>query len=192
MTAEASADAKVEEKDAKSSDVGIKYESEKNLQTIEEFKNEAISHRLKGKAVKADFDSFKNETELKFKEFETEKAALNSKVEKLAVYEKRLIESEIKSELVIAGIKDIDLARLIDTSTLKVLDDGSIDVAAIKAKVEEFKQSKPLWFGEEKKFSTSSGVKIEKKADDKKSSVLDLDAAEYEKARKDFMRHRSN
>jgi len=189
MTADASADAiKDEVKITKSSDDGVKYENDKNLQTIEEFKNEAISHRLKAKAVKADFDSFKNETEQKYKEFETEKLALTSKVEKLTVYEKKLIDAEIKAELVIAGIKDTDLAKLIDASDLKVSDDGSIDLDAIKSKVEALKESKPFLFGEEKKFSTSVAGKIEKKTEKKRFNVLDMNDAEYEKERKAFLR----
>jgi hypothetical protein len=187
--ANANNDAKLTKKESKSSsdDKGFDPNSTVTIETIRSLREEAKNHRLQKEAKENEFNAFKDEAHAKFKEFEIEKTNLSNKVEKLTAYEKRLIDSEIKAELILAGIKDLELAKLIDSSDLKVSEDGLIDNSAIKGKVSTLKESKPFLFGEDKKTSTSTGAKIEKKEGEKKKNVLDSDDQEWQKQRRDFL-----
>mgnify|MGYP006366994169 FL=1 len=126
---------------------------------IKELREEAKNYRLKHKAAKSELDLYKLETEEKIKKTEEEKSTYQKQLEKYQGYNQRIVNTELKTEAVLAGIKDPDLIKLIDTKDIKVDDDGVVDIAALKTAINDLKQSKPFLFGEEKKSSTSSNAK---------------------------------
>lgn len=126
---------------------------------IKELREEAKNYRLKHKAAKSELDLYKLETEEKIKKTEEEKGSYQKQLEKYQGYNQRIVNTELKTEAVLAGIKDPDLIKLIDTTNIKIDDNGIVDAEALKAAINNLKETKPFLFGEEKKSSTSSNAK---------------------------------
>lgn len=126
---------------------------------IKELREEAKNYRLKHRAAKSELDLYKLEVEEKLKKTEEEKTSYQTQLEKYKTYNERIINTELKTEAVLAGIKDADLIKLIDTKDIKISEDGIVDAEALKTAVQKLKETKPFLFGEEKKSSTSSNAK---------------------------------
>lgn len=154
---------------------------------IHELREEAKNFRLKNKATKSEFDLYKNETEEKIKALIVEKEKLTSEINKLNTYERKIVESELKTQAVLAGIKDVDLIRLIDISELKLSEDGKVDSEALSNAVSSLKESKPFLFGDEKKSSTSTNAKFGVKKESSGFSALSLSDDEYEENKRVFI-----
>lgn len=94
----------------------------------------------------------KLEEQNKYKElYEGNEAKLTSFKAKL---EKSTIQGKIESLAVKAGIRDIDLVSLIDTSGI-VFDEDKLKVHGAQEAVDDFKKSKPFLFGEDEKKVTN-------------------------------------
>jgi len=104
---------------------------------------------------------------------EAEKKELQSQVEKTSKahqdMQKRVIEIELKAQAMSAGLKDLDFLKMIDTSQLKMNDDGSVQ--GLEKAINDFKASKPQLFGADKKTSSSKNESMP--ASEKKSSNID-------------------
>jgi len=165
-----------------------KFNTEDLLKDLKDVREEAKNYRLKNKAISSEFDLFKMETEAKIKSFDEEKTALQSNIEKYRTMDKRIIEAELKAESVLAGIRDTDLIKMIDTSNIKMSDDGSVDKSSIINSINSLKESKPFLFGEDKKIQTSSNAKTNAKASDSKIDAMKMSNEEWNKEKARFLR----
>lgn len=99
-----------------------------------------------------------------------EKAELLSKIDNSAKaqteLQKKLIDAELKAQAIAAGIKDIDFIKMIDTRSLQLKEDGTID--GLTKAVEDLKTAKPILFGAEKKFSSSKNAELPNKTSEKR------------------------
>ena len=155
---------------------------------IHELREEAKNYRLKHKATKSEFELYKNEINEKINALESEKERLNIEVSKLTSYERKLVESELKTQAVLAGIKDVDLIKLIDVSDVKLSEDGAVNVDSLKQAVLSLKETKPFLFGEEKKYSTSSNAIFGSTKESAKFDALKVDEKEYQERKSDTKR----
>ena len=146
------------------------------------------------KRYEDDILKWKSEYKVTNEELETIKAKADSEKQELAskvenaskeknVFEQKYIDAELKAQAVAAGIKDIDLVKLIDKKDIKLDENGN--VTGIDTAITEFKTKKPDWFGSEKKVSTSSGSTLPDK-----TGVKPLDARTMSK--EEWARNRQN
>lgn len=70
--------------------------------------------------------------------------------------QQKVIETKIEAEAVAAGLKDLDLLKLIDKEHIKLNEDGSI--SGISEAIKTFREKKPDYFGPEKKVSSSTNA----------------------------------
>jgi len=124
-------------------------------------------------------------------ELETERAQIAKERQELAskidttfkekqTVEQRWIEAELKAQAIAAGIKDLDLVKLIDKSQIKV---GQNGIEGLQQVIESFKTSKPDFFGADKKFSSSSNAPFPEETKTKPVSARDMSAEEFAKAK---------
>lgn len=154
---------------------------------IHELREEAKNYRLKHKATKSEFELYKNESSEKLNALESEKQNLTNEISKLTSYERKIVESELKTQAVLAGIKDVDLIKLIDISDVKLGEDGDVNVDALKQAVNGLKETKPFLFGEDKKSSTSTNANFGVKKESAGFSALSLNDEEYRESKRVFI-----
>lgn len=92
-------------------------------------------------------------------------------------FQKKFIDAELKAQAIAAGIKDVDFIKMIDTKSLSLNEDGSIE--GLSKAVEDLKVSKPILFGEEKKFSSSKNAKLPDKQTEPRLDAFKMSDAEY-------------
>lgn len=174
--------------DAGKGEEGNKTPSTNSDGLVKELREEAKNNRLKYKSTKAELDLYKLETEDKLKKSETEKQQYQDQLEKFKGYNERIVKTELKAEAIIAGIKDTDLIQLIDTSKIKVDENGNVDAEALKAAVTALKEAKPFLFGDDKRSSTSSNSKATQAQDSgNQKDVMNMTAEEYRAQKRDFL-----
>lgn len=154
---------------------------------IHELREEAKNYRLKHKATKSEFELYKNEVEEKIKALNAEKETLSTEINKLSSYERKLIESELKTQAVLAGIKDVDLIKLIDISDVKLSEDGVVNSELLTQAVSQLKETKPFLFGDERKASTSTNATFGVKKESPGFSALNLSDEEYNENKRVFL-----
>lgn len=111
-----------------------------------ELRAEAASYRISARDAKAEadrlraeVDSVKAQTQA---QIDAAKAPLQQKVEKV---NQRILDTELRSSAIQAGLADMDLLPLLDRSKITVDDDGN--VTGVAEAVAEFKKKKPEYFG---------------------------------------------
>lgn len=105
---------------------------------------------------------------------------------RFALSQERILNAEIKTAAVQAGIKDTSLAiKLIEKKDLKISEDGEID--GLGTAMTGLKENYPYLFGEEK--ISSMGAAVKKPAATEKTAVnfSDMSDAEYQKHRAAFL-----
>lgn len=140
-----------------------------------------IKWRAKYKSTKDELETFRVQAE---KEKQDLANKFDSTHKEKQTVEKRWIEAEIKAQAIAAGIKDLDLVKLIDTSELKI---GQNGIEGLQKAIEDFKTKKPDFFGLEKKFSSSTNAPF---PTDTKATVVnanDMSKEEWEKAKSKVM-----
>jgi hypothetical protein len=160
------------------------HKSNKTTDLIRELREEAKSNRLKAKGALSELELNKLQTEERIKAIEIEKNKLSAKVNQYSIYEKRIVESELKTKAIIAGIKDPDLIKLIDTSVLLLDENGNIDQDMVNKCISDLKESKPFLFGTEKILSTSSNAPARHKEIEINFDALNSTEEEYQVAKK--------
>jgi hypothetical protein len=94
--------------------------------------------------------------------------------------EKKWVEAEVKAHAVAAGIKDPDLVKLIDTSQLKIGENG---IEGIQQAINDFKSKKPDFFGAEKKFSSSTNANFPSENKAEKVDARNMSQQEWDAAK---------
>jgi hypothetical protein len=100
---------------------------------------------------------------------------------------RQLIQAELKSHAARAGIIDLDGLRLLDTSTLKMNEDGSIEGAA--ALVDQFKRDKP-WLFPTPTRSSSHPAAVPQAEEPKPRTAKDMSYAEWRQARERLLKRK--
>jgi hypothetical protein len=103
----------------------------------------------------------------------------------LAQANERLVQAELKSHAIRAGIIDVDCLRLLDTSDLKLDDDGNIPDAA--GALARMKRDKPWLFGNP---NTSHPAAAPAAEPPKTKSARDMTHKEWRLAREKLIRRR--
>lgn len=188
MTAEADTSSTATSEDVASAKNEKVSQLNKTDSLIHELREEAKNYRLKHRATKSEFELYKNEVSEKLNVLETEKERLNSEISKLTSYESKIVQSELKTQAVLAGIKDVDLIKLIDVSDVKLSEDGTVNIDALMQAVTNLKEKKPFLFGEEKRSSTSSNANFGAKKEVVKFDALTADEKEYQERKSRFIR----
>lgn len=93
-------------------------------------------------------------------------------------FQERLVRSELKAVAVKAGIVDLDGLKLLDTSKLKLLDDGTVEGA--EQLIEDAKKAKPYLFAT----STSHTGDPPPPKTPAPANALDMSDADYAAAKK--------
>jgi hypothetical protein len=149
---------------------------------VEKLSDRDIKWRAKYKESLSELETVKAQTESQVKAAADQaKAALTEKSQ----VEARWMEAEVKAEAIAAGIKDLDLVKLIDTASLKVGEDGKI--IGIKEAINDFKAKKPAFFGEDKKPSSSTNAPLPTAVTASAKSAWDYSKEEWQKSRHRFM-----
>lgn len=154
---------------------------EDKKEDISKLSDSDIRWRAKYKGTREELENFKINAEKEKKSLEENINSFNSKV---SAYEKRMIETEVKSQAIAAGIKDVEFVKLVDMSSVKLDENGNIIGA--DTVIKEFKARKPDCFGAEKKFSSSSNYELP----EQRSSKLDarsLSSEDWKKNRNKYM-----
>lgn len=134
---------------------------------------------------RAKYKDTKEELETAKIQADKERKELASKVESTAkergMIEQKWVEAEMKAEAIAAGLKDLELTKLIDTSTVKV-NDGKIE--GLKEAIEAFKTRKPEYFGSDKKSSSSSNAGMPNSGGNVATkNAWDMDKKEFQQAK---------
>lgn len=143
---------------------------------VENLKDSDIKWRAKYKSTKAELEELKVQLE-KDKRDLSEKIALTERSQKSA--HERVIQAELKAEAVAAGLNDLDLLKLIDTSSVKMDEKGQ--VVGLKEAISEFKTKKPAYFGSERKTSSSAGAETQGNTEVSQFNAKTASREEYEK-----------
>ena len=156
-------------KDEKSSDEKLEPEKKvdaKEAAEVEKLDDDSIRWRAKYKMSKSQLEEFKLATEGEKKELLTKFEASQKKE---LVMQDKLIDAKLEAQAIAAGIRDIELVKLIDKSNLKLNENGEVE--GLTDAVNAFKTRKPDFFGAEKKTSTSSNASFGSGADTKVSKL---------------------
>lgn len=153
--------------------------SEDEIKEIRKLREEAKNYRLKNKEISTEFELHRMKSEEALKNITEEREKLKSEISRYSSYEKKLIETEIKAQAVMEGIKDTDLIKLIDTSDIKVSENGEVDTTSILERVKSLKEKKPFLFGSERVTSTSSNASVSKKSKNVPFDALTASKEEY-------------
>jgi hypothetical protein len=155
-----------------------------NNDMVHALREENKKWRLKYKEKNTELESFKADTDTKLK---TANETAEMTARQKAVFEKKYINAELKAKAIAAGIKDVDLVKLIDISSLDLSEEGEVN--GLDDAINAFKEQKPAFFGDDKRTSTSSNAPAPKS--NKQTAPLDvrsLDDEEYEQAKKRLLR----
>lgn len=123
----------------------------------------------------AEFEQFKIASE---KEKETFTSTVNNLSKEKQLIRDRYVEAEVKAAAVAAGISDPDLVKLIAKDKIAVGDDFSI--TGVDETIQEFKATKPHFFGTEKKTFSSTNAKMPAKEETVRVLAKDLSDEEFE------------
>lgn len=125
----------------------------REAKSLDGLNDDGIKWRAKYKLTKSELEESKltaekEKTQLieKVTSTQTEKKTLES----------RLIQAELKAQAIAAGIRDLELVKLIDLNEVKLNDSGSIE--GLEKAVSDFKARKPDFFGSEKKTHSSTNA----------------------------------
>ena len=97
----------------------------------------------------------------------------------------RIVRAELKAEAVRAGMVDLDGLKLLDTSRVKVGQDGEVEGAA--ALMRELRRAKPWLFGGA---SSSSIAGVPPALPPKPRPATEMDFDEWRKARAELLKRR--
>lgn len=129
--------------------------SESEQKEVSSLSDNDIKWRSKYKSKNAEFEDFKN---LSLKEKEDLLTKVNTENQRRSQMENQLIDAKIEAIAVSAGLKDIELIKLIDKKDIKLSENG--EVVGINEAITAFKARKPEYFGSEKRVSTSSNAAV--------------------------------
>jgi hypothetical protein len=99
--------------------------------------------------------------------------------------QERLVRAELKAEAVRAGMVDLDGVKLIDTSKLKLDENG--EVAGVQGILRELRRAKPWLFGSS---SSSSTAGVPPAQSPKAKLATEMSIEEWQKARAELLRRR--
>lgn len=112
---------------------------------VAELRAENAHHRIAARTAKEEAESLRQEVEnVKAQtqaQIDAARAPLQQKVEKI---NQRILDTELRSSALQAGLADIDLLPLLDRSKVTVDDDGN--VTGVAEAVADFKKRKPEYF----------------------------------------------
>lgn len=120
---------------------------------IDKLSDDDIKWRSKYKMTKSEYEEAKLLAEKEKSELLNR---VNSTQKESQLLQEKLIQAELKAQAAAAGIKDLDFIKLIDTSELKLNDNGSVE--GIEKVLTEFKNKKPDLFGTDKKLHSSTNA----------------------------------
>lgn len=153
------------------------------FEDVSKLTNKDIKYRSKYKETVAE----KEEITRKLEKAESEKAELVKKAESVTrAAQDRIVQAELKALVVSEGIKDIDVAKLIDLSAIKMDEKG--DIIGLKEAVADFKTRKPDFFGSQKMTSSSSNAGNVTQNVSAKVDARNLTKEEYEAAKSKLLR----
>lgn len=158
--------------------------SAKEASEVEKLDDDSIRWRAKYKMSKSQYEEYKLSTE-------NEKKELLGKFEnaqnKERVMQDKLIDAKLEAHAVAAGIKDIELVKLIDKSSLKLNEQGEVE--GLADAINAFKTRKPDFFGSEKKVSSSSNATFGNSGDTKvtKTDARSLTNDDWKKNKAKYM-----
>lgn len=138
-----------------------------------------IKWREKYKVTKQELEASKAASEKEKREIASK---VEATVKEKTQLEQKWVEAELKAEATAAGLKDLDLTKLIDVSGVKI-NEGRIE--GLKEAIESFKTKKPEYFGNNKLSSSSSNAGIPNTGSSsvQTKSAWDMDKKEYESAK---------
>jgi hypothetical protein len=99
---------------------------------------------------------------------------------------RQLIQAELKSHATRAGIADLDGLKLLDTSTLKMSDDGAIE--GVATLVDQFKRDKPWLFPTPARGNSSHPAAPPQAEAPKTRTAKDMSYAEWRQARERLLK----
>ena len=129
--------------------------SETEQKEVASLSDNDIKWRSKYKSKNAEFEDFKNLTQ---KEKEDLLSKVNLENQRRATMENQLIDAKIEAIAVSAGLRDIELVKLIDKKDIKLGENG--EIVGINEAVTAFKTRKPEYFAQEKRVSTSTNSAV--------------------------------
>lgn len=115
-----------------------------------------------------------------------EDAAEAKRVEVETRARNRIVNAEVRTAAIEAGMVDLDGIKLLDLSKVKVSDDGDVDVASVKALLTEMKEAKAYLFGPPRGTGNPNPTPVPTPPGDK--SVKELSKAEYDAAKRAAIR----
>lgn len=156
----------------------------KEAAEVEKLDDDSIRWRAKYKMSKSQLEEFKLATESEKKELLTKFEASQKKER---IMQDKLIDAKLEAQAIAAGIKDVELVKLIDKSNLKLNENGDID--GLADAINAFKTRKPDFFGSEKKTSTSSNASFGSGSDTKvaKLNARDLKDDDWKRNKAKYM-----
>jgi len=170
-------ESEVEESVVEPTKKAVKKDQVYSAQYISDLREESKNERLKAKEKEALLESTKRELEEKLS---SERVSYQ---EELSKARQDKLTAKLETAAVAAGIRDLDLIKLVDSSLIKVGEDGSI--RGINEAIEALKETKPFLFGEEKKSSSTANPTSPKPS---KNAVLDFSSMSAQ----DFKNYRNS
>lgn len=125
-----------------------------------------VKWRAKFTAKAEEAENLKKQAEGKEKDLQNK---IDNTQKQSEAMQKRVIDAELKAQAVTAGLKDLDFLKMVDTSGLKISEDGTVE--GLEKAINDFKTSKPLLFGSEKRTSSSKNESLPRS--ETKGTVLD-------------------
>ncbi len=144
----------------------------------EKMKDSDIKWRAKYKSTKDELETAKVQADKEKKELASK---VDNTTKERTMMEQKWVEAEMRSEAISAGLKDMELTKLIDMSGVKV-NDGKIE--GLKEAIESFKSRKPEYFAGEKKTSSTSNAGMPSSSGATATkNAWDMDKKEFQSAK---------
>lgn len=139
-----------------------------------EFQEREIKARSAYKALAEKFENLEAKSNAEKKELLERTVSFQQQNESLS---KKFMEAELKAQATAEGIKDIDFVKLMDTSELKIMENGSVD--GIAKVIADFKARKPELFGTDKRTSSSTGAQMPEEKPKVFANAMKMTDAEF-------------
>ena len=102
--------------------------------------------------------------------------------------EARIVRAELKAEAIKAGLVDPEALKLLDTSAIRLNQDGEVESAS--ALIANFKRAKPYLFGDPPAASTSSPAAVPPAHPPRQRLATQMSEEEWRAARAELLKRR--